>query len=85
MPSPTCVAIMNGRRYRLYSSASGTQARSCVTSSSMARTKASSGSSGMAIRRADKLNLAAFAQGRKVAIRPPACRYAFVPSKISCA
>ncbi len=69
-PSPICVAIMNGRRYRLCPSAAGTQARSRATSSSIARTNASSGSSGIASRTADRLNLAAFACGRKATIRP---------------
>ena len=60
-PRPRWVAIMNGRRYRLYPSPEGTQSRSWATSSSRARTKVSSGSSGMAIRTADRLNRAALA------------------------
>ena len=74
---------MNGRRYRLCPSAAGTQSRSWLTSSSMDRRNAASGSSGMASRVADRLNRAALACGRKATIGPPPCRYAFSPSKIS--
>ena len=45
--------------------------------------KVSSGSSGIAIRRAVLLNLAALASGRNVVIEPLSCRYAFKPSKNS--
>ena len=84
-PRPRWVAIRNGRRYRLFPSPPGTQSRSWPTSSSRARTKVSSGSSGMAIRRADRLNRAALASGRNMVIDPLAWRYAFRPSKNSCA
>jgi hypothetical protein len=65
---------MNGRRYRLLPSPAGTHSRSWATSSSRARTKVSSGSSGIAIRRAEALNLAALASGRNIAIDPLSCR-----------
>jgi hypothetical protein len=52
----------------------GTHSRSWVTSSSIARTNAASGSSGMAILTAERLNLAAFACGRKATMGPLACR-----------
>jgi hypothetical protein len=42
-----------------------------VTSSSSAWTNASSGNSGMPIRAADRLNLAAFAVGRNITTAPP--------------
>ena len=56
-----------------------------MTSSSRLRTKAASGSCGMAILIAERLNLAALACGRKATMGPLAWRYAFSPSKISCA
>ncbi len=65
---------MNGRRYRLCPAATGTQSRSWATSSSIARTNAASGSSGMAILMAERLNLAALACGRNATIGPLACR-----------
>jgi hypothetical protein len=37
----------------------------------------------MTSRRAEPLNLAAFAHGRKIATDPSGCRYAFNPSKNS--
>ena len=39
----------------------------------------------MAMRAAERLNLAALACGRNATISPPPVRYAFSPSKISCA
>ena len=48
-----------------------------------ARTKVSSGNSGMAIRRADRLNRAALASGRNKVMDPLSWRYAFSPSKNS--
>jgi hypothetical protein len=65
---------MNGRTYRLWSCVVGTQSRSWLTSSSTARTNASSGSSGIAIRAADRRNLAALAQGRNSTMGPAGCR-----------
>lgn len=73
-PSPTSVANMKGRRYRLCSGSVGTQSRSCWTSSSTALTKASAGSSGIASRRAEAWKRAALASGRKVAIEPSGWR-----------
>ena len=69
-PSPRWVAIMNGRRYRLFPSPAGTQSRSWVTRSSSALMKVSAGSSGMAIRAADRLNLAALASGLNMVMEP---------------
>ena len=46
--------------------------------------KVSPGSSGMAIRRAVLLNLAALASGRNMVIEALSWRYAFRPSKNSC-
>jgi hypothetical protein len=51
---------------------------------SRARRNVSSGSSGMDIRRALRLNLAALARGRNMTIAPSPCRYALSPSKNSC-
>ncbi len=45
--------------------------------------KVSSGSSGIAIRRAVRLNLAALASGLNKVIEPLSWRYAFRPSKNS--
>ena len=47
--------------------------------------KVSTGSSGMARRRAERWKRAALASGRKVATEPSGWRYALRPSKISCA
>ena len=46
--------------------------------------KVSSGSSGIAMRRAVLLNLAALASGRNRVIEPLSWRYALRPSKNSC-
>ena len=75
---------MNGRRYRLVPAPVGTHCRSCRTSSSTASTNVSTGSSGMASRRAEALNRAAFCSGRNSATDPSDRWYAFMPSKISC-
>ena len=76
---------MNGRRYRLVSGAVGTQSLSIATRCRIAATKADSGSSGSASRRAERCSRSAFASGRNVHTEPSAQRYAFSPSKISCA
>ena len=76
---------MNGRRYNDSSSSLGTQSRSMSTSARIDSTNSSSGSSGIAIRRAERWKRAAFASGRNVAIVPSGWRYALSPSKISCA
>ena len=47
--------------------------------------KVSTGSSGMASRRAERWKRWALASGRKVATEPSGWRYAFSPSKIACA
>lgn len=65
---------MNGRRYREASPESGTQARSCVTSASQASMNRSTGSSGIAMRRAEAWKRSAFASGRKVATVPSGWR-----------
>ena len=77
-------AIMNGRIYRLCSpAASGTQRASAMTSWRTASRKSSTGSSGSIMRAAEDCRRAALRSGRKSQIDPSACRYAFMPSKIS--
>ena len=51
----------------------------------MASRKRSSGSSGIAMRWAERLRRAAFDAGRKTPTPPSASRYALRPSKIACA
>ena len=84
-PRNRSLAYMNGRRYRLESSPEGTQSRSAFTRAAMAPRKSSSDNGGSASRWADRANRAALACGRNVHTVPSACRYAFIPSKISCA
>src|SRR5699024_4865897 len=72
-PSPTDVEIMNGRRYSDASPSEGTHLRSALASSRNDPRNSSSGSAGMAIRRAEVRNRSAFASGRKAAIVPSGC------------
>ena len=66
-------------------SIAGIQSRSRSTSCSTDSRNSSSGSSGIAMRRAERWNRRAFASGRKSASAPSSSRYALSPSKISCA
>lgn len=65
---------MNGRRYSEASPESGTQARSCLIRTSQASMKSSTGSSGIAMRRAEAWKRAALASGRNVATEPSGWR-----------
>lgn len=76
---------MKGRRYRLVSGSEGTQSPSTAISCRSDSTNSSVGSSGSARRTAERWRRRAFASGRNVQMEPSACRYAFIPSKISCA
>ena len=58
---------------------------SCATSASHASMNVSTGSSGIASRRAEDWKRRALASGRKVATEPSGWRYALRPSKIVCA
>ncbi|KIX77950.1 hypothetical protein SF12_11245 [Streptomyces sp. MBRL 601] len=84
-PRNASEANMNGRRYRLCSPSPGTQSRSARTSWVTDSRKTPAGSSGRARRRAERAKRSALASGRKVHTEPSGCRYAFMPSKISCA
>jgi hypothetical protein len=74
MPTWASVAIMKGRRYRLCPGAVGTQSRSRSTRVSTASRNSSSGSSGIAIRAAERLKRRAFSSGRKRATAPSGWR-----------
>ena len=77
---------MNGRRYSDSSPpAGGTQSLSTAISWRSDSRNTSSGSSGIAIRRAEDRIRAALASARNDTIDPSAQRYALSPSKISCA
>src|ERR1700757_4932630 len=74
-PSPGSVAKTNGRRYSASSPpALGTQALSTAMSWQRDPTKRSSGSSGIASRRADDRILAALASARNETMEPSAQR-----------
>ena len=82
-PSPTSVAIMNGRIYKDSPTLLGTQPASCLTSASTVSINNSTGISGSAKRRAELAKRFAFAVGRNNAMDPSGWRYAFIPSNIS--
>ena len=84
-PRKTSLANMYGRTYRLDSGWSGTQSASAVTSADSEARNASSGSAGIDMRAAERLNRRALASGRNRVTPPSAARYALSPSKISCA
>jgi hypothetical protein len=73
-PSPTSVAIINGRRYSDWSGSVGTQSWSTSTSARSDSMNVSSGSSAIASRCAERANRAAFWSGRNVATEPSGCR-----------
>jgi hypothetical protein len=73
-PSPTSVAIRNGRRYIDSSPpAGGIHPRSTPSSSTSEPRNSSSGSCGMPSRTAEDRNRAALASGRKEATEPSGC------------
>lgn len=74
-PRPTSVPIMKGRRYSDSSPpCAGTQSWSWATSASHASMNVSTGSSGIARRRAERWKRRAFWSGRKVATEPSGWR-----------
>ena len=73
-PRKTSLAIMNGRRYKEPPSIEGNQSASAFTNASIDPMNRSSGSSGIAIRRAESRKRAAFASGRNSAMLPSSWR-----------